>query len=300
MTCYTCGVASDPPEGRTLRLRDGRFLGYAEYGDPKGKPLFYFHGFPGSRLEARLAHDAASHTGVRVVALDRPGMGLSGFKRGRRMADWPADVAQAADALGIGRFTVMGLSGGGPYAAVCALMIPKRLTAAAIVSGVASFDSPGATEGMNRQNRLMFLLGRRLPWLARLPMWWLARQSRRNPERLLDQMRRSVAEPDKPYLDRPEIRDMFKADIVESFRQGSRGPAWELLLYSRPWGFRLEDISMPVHLWQGDADANVPVSMGHYQAQAIPNCHAAFYAGEGHLLCIDRMPEILAALFSTA
>ncbi len=297
MTCYTSGVASDPPEGRTLRLRDGRFLGYAEYGDPQGKPLFYFHGFPGSRLEARLAHDAAKAGGVRVISLDRPGMGLSDFQRGRRFTDWPEDVVQASDAQGIGRFAVMGLSGGGPYVAVCALKLPQRLTAAGIISGVAPLDSPGATAGMSRQNRLIFGLGRRLPWLAR-PMWWLARQASRDPDRLLNQIRRSAAEPDKAILDRPQVRAIYKADLQEAFRRGSRGLAHELVVYSRPWGFRLEDITMPVHLWQGEADANVPVSMGRYQASAIPNCRATFYPGEGHLMSIDRMEEILAALLS--
>jgi pimeloyl-ACP methyl ester carboxylesterase len=71
----------------TLRLRDGRLLGYARYGDPNGTPVFYFHGFPGSRLEARLADAVASRNGVRVIALDRPGSGLSDFKPARTIGD---------------------------------------------------------------------------------------------------------------------------------------------------------------------------------------------------------------------
>ncbi len=87
---------------------DGRQLGYAQYGQPDGAPIVYFHGHPGSRLEARLAHEAAAGSGFRVIALDRPGYGLSDFQPGRAIADWPADVAEAADALGIGRFSVAG------------------------------------------------------------------------------------------------------------------------------------------------------------------------------------------------
>lgn len=280
-----------------LRLRDGRLLGYAEYGDPKGKPGFFFHGFPGSRLEARLAHATAARLGVRIIALERPGFGLSDFKPGRTIGDWPADVADAGDAFGIARFAVMGASGGGPYAAACALAIPERLTTAAIVSGFGPWDAPGATDGMSRLNHLVLTLGRRLPGLIRLAMWWMGRQARRNPQRLLDMMSADVPEADKAVLARPEVQAVFKDDVAEAFRCGSRGAAWDLLLLTRPWGFRLEQISMEVHLWQGEADVNVPLAMGRYQAQALPNCRATFYPGEGHLMAVDHMEEIQAVLF---
>jgi pimeloyl-ACP methyl ester carboxylesterase len=105
---------------RTLRLGDGRRLGYAERGDPGGRPLLYFHGWPGARVEARLADEPAKAAGVRLVALDRPGMGFSDFQRGRTFVDWSADVVEVADALQLDRFAVLGISGGGPYAAACA------------------------------------------------------------------------------------------------------------------------------------------------------------------------------------
>lgn len=90
---------------------------------------------------------------------------------------------------------------------------------------------------------------------------------------------------------------MFRTDLLEAFRQGSRGAAQELALYCRPWGFPLEEITMEVHLWQGEVDRNVPPAMGRYLAKAIPNCRATFYPGEGHLLVVERMEEIQAALF---
>ena len=280
-----------------LRLRDGRLLGYAEYGDPEGKPAFFFHGMPGSRLEGRFGHDAAKKLGIRVVAIDRPGYGLSDFKPRRTFVDWPDDVVELADALKIDRFSVAGVSGGGPYVAACALKIPQRLTAAGIISGVGPFDVPGATEGMSRQNRLIFGMARRLPWLVSLPYWLMAQGARRFPDRVTSLMLRSLPEPDKAVLARPEIRALFIEDTAEAFRSGGRGAAWESVLYARPWGFRLEDITMEVHLWQGEEDVNVPPSMGRYQAEAIPNCRPTFYPGEGHLLIVDRMEEILAALF---
>ena len=283
----------------TLRLKDGRRLGYAEYGDPTGKLAFFFHGMPGSRLEARFADEIARKHALRLIAVDRPGYGLSDFQRGRSFLDWPDDVVELADALGIERFAVGGVSGGGPYVAACAYKIPQRLTAAGIVSGVGPFEAPEATQGMSRQNRLLFGLARRFPWAVPVPLWLAAQGLRRFPKRAASFIERSFPEPDRKVLQsHPEVLDMLLRDAAEAYRPGVRGAAWESIMYARPWGFRLEDISMPVYLWQGEADANVPVSMGHYQAHAIPNCHATFYAGEGHLLCIDRMPEILAALLT--
>jgi pimeloyl-ACP methyl ester carboxylesterase len=155
-------------EDGTLLLGDGRKLGYAQYGRPDGEPLFYFHGHPGSRLEARFAHRAAAEAGLRVVALDRPGYGLSDFQPGRVITGWPADVAEAADLLRIGKFSVAGASGGGPYAS--SWRLPGRVIRAAVISGVGPYQVPGITTGMRWQNRIGFEWGSRWPALARALM----------------------------------------------------------------------------------------------------------------------------------
>ncbi len=290
-------MSSSKPDN-VLRLRDGRLLGYAEYGDPGGKPLLFFHGMPGSRLEGKMGDAAARKLSVRLIAIDRPGYGLSDFKPGRAFLDWPDDVVQLADALEIDRFAVAGVSGGGPYVAVCALAIPERLTAAGIISGVGPIGEPDATEGMSAQNRLLFGLARRLPWLTNVPMWLMGQGARRFPDQAVSFMMRALPEPDRAVFARPEMMALFKEEIVEAYRSGSRGAAWEAVMYARPWGFRLEDIVMEVHLWQGEVDVNVPPSMGRYQARVIPNCRATFHPGEGHLLLVDRMEEILGSLIS--
>jgi pimeloyl-ACP methyl ester carboxylesterase len=282
--------------GETIRLQDGRRLGYAEWGDPSGQPLVYCHGFPGSRAEGRLGDQPARRTGVRVLAVDRPGMGLSDFQPRRGLADWPRDVDQLADALGLERFAVLGISGGGPYAAACAWGLPKRLTAVGIVSGLGPLAAPGATEGMSRQNRLLFGVVGRLPVLPRVLMAVTAPRATKRPDRALEQGQRGFGGVDQPYLGRPELRQAWEATIAEAFRRGGRGPAWELRLYARPWGFRLQDIRVPVHLWHGEQDANHPIAMARHLAAAIPSCRASFYPGEGHLHFVDRFPEILSAL----
>jgi pimeloyl-ACP methyl ester carboxylesterase len=282
---------------KTLRLEDGRLLGYAIYGDPAGQPVFYFHGCPGSRLEAQLADGVAARMGIRLIALDRPGFGLSDFKPRRTIFEWPDDVIKVADALGISRFATIGVSGGGPYAAACALRLPQRLTAVAIVCGLGPLDTAGGSDRMIRNNHLILFLGRRLPWLARLSLRRVAYQVRRNPGAILARLLVALPDPDKAVLARPEIKNTIKDNIVEAFRGGSRGAACELLLYTRPWGFLLEDIATRVNLWHGDQDVSVPPTMGRYQARTIPNCRAIFYPGEGHFsLVIDHMEEILSGL----
>src|SRR5271157_2358409 len=131
-----------------IKLKDGRKLGYTECGNPQGKPVFYFHGTPGSRIECNIFLEAANSIGARIIVADRPGFGLSDFQKGRRILDWPNDVAELADNLGIDRFAILGLSGGGPYAAACAFKIPERLKAVAMVSSAYPYD-PTAKDNLS-------------------------------------------------------------------------------------------------------------------------------------------------------
>jgi len=140
----------------TIELRDGRALAYAEYGVSSGSVLLYFHGGADSRLEAKFLSMPAERAGIRLIGIDRPGMGRSTFKAGRRVVDWPDDVVELADALRIERFAVVGISGGGPYALACAYKIPDRLIACGIVGG----------EWHNKH--VYSLLTQFLPWLRYL------------------------------------------------------------------------------------------------------------------------------------
>ena len=138
-------------------MSDGRRLGYALYGDRAGVPVFYFHGWPGSRLEAAALSDPAAKVGVHVIAVDRPGMGRSDHQTSRRLRDWPRDVAALADQLGIDRFRVVGFSGGGPYSLACAALLPHRVIAAGHVSGRAP-RRPGQPMSGQRAVRATFQL----------------------------------------------------------------------------------------------------------------------------------------------
>jgi len=273
-----------------IKLRDGRSLGYAEYGTPEGKPVFYFHGFPSSRMDWPLFDtDAiAARLNARIVAADRPGYGLSDFKRGRKILDWPDDVIELANALQVDRFAVLGISGGGPYALACAYRIPGRLTTTSIVCGMGPSEAPRAKDGT------AMLLPGKSALMRKLLLMLMAMGLRRNPERFLSQMRDAVAEPDKLLLAQPEVVQTFIYSMREAFRLGTRGASLDAVLYKRSWGYHLQDISMQLHLWHGDLDTQVPVSVGQYVANAIPDCRAKFLPDEGHLaLAHNHIEEIL-------
>ena len=160
--------ATDPGEGgKAIRLGDGRRLGFMEWGDPHGAPVLEFRGLPGSRLGDAIDPGFLLAHRIRRITVDRPGTGASDFLPGRTLLDWPQDVAELADALGIGRFTVLGTSGGGPHAAACAYRLPGRIARVTLVSGLGPLDRPGAGDGINAGEHRMMVLSRDRPMLAR-------------------------------------------------------------------------------------------------------------------------------------
>ena len=277
-----------------LQLRDGRTMGYAEYGEPAGRPVLQFHGTPSSRLLCPNPAITAA-LGVRHIILERPGFGLSDFRPGRTLLDWPDDVEDAASLLGLERFALVGASGGGPYVAACAYKMPHRLTAAAICGGMAPIDAPGVRASLPPIRRTGAALGRWAPWLLR-PLLWLTQNPQRSPDRFLARYTSHNLEPDRTLLADPGFRTMLRANYQEATRQGMAGFAWDVRLVSKPWGFRLEDIASPIHLWHGDKDTSTPQAMAEHMARAIPNSRLTVLPNEGHFLLFTRWKEILSSL----
>jgi pimeloyl-ACP methyl ester carboxylesterase len=289
-------VLGETPENR-VELRDGRVLTYAEYGEVTGRPVVFFHGLPGSRVEGALLKSQAHVSGLRVIAPDRPGMGGSDFQRDRVLLDWPNDVAELADLLGVERFGVLGVSGGGPYVLACAHAIPDRLTAAVVVAGPAPMSSPEATSGMSAQSRRMFWIARRAPWLAHAIFGFTALALRWFPDHVFGRVSSSTPPCDRAVLDRPDVKQAIVGSFREALRNGGDGVAYEMTLFTRPWGFQLKDVRRRVDLWQGTEDVNVPASMTQDLATQLPDCHAHILQGEGHFsLLANHQQEIIATL----
>jgi pimeloyl-ACP methyl ester carboxylesterase len=284
-------------EVSTVTLRDGRRLAYAEFGLPAGKPALLCHGHPGSRLDAGIiGDDAFRQHGLRVIAPDRPGIGQSDFQPGRRIVDWPADVSELAEALGIQQLGVIGLSCGGPYAAATAHALPDRVTRLALVSSVGRFDIPEATRGMGA-GLMYFRLARFTPWLSRRMVRMMANGMKSDPQEMIARVKAGLPPADVTIMEDPQARGAFLASLEEFFSPNPAGLAWEASLIMRPWGFNVGEIHVPTHLWHGEEDRNAPVAMGRDLAQRIPGCAATFFPGEGHFsLMVNHTNEILEAL----
>lgn len=271
----------------------GRKLAYIEYGNPLGFPVFYFHGFPGSRLEPEVIEESIRNFSIRLIAIDRPGMGLSDFQENRILLDWPDCVERVADFLKLEKFSVLGVSGGGPYALACAVKIPNRLHSTVVVSGLGPLNKKEIYNSLNRGDRFLFDLSKASRFLARI----ILKIGFINPEKALKKALKSLPEPDKEVLKDDSIREIVIESMRESIRNGARGLAHEAFIYAMPWGFDLEDLNIPVHIFHGALDTNVRIESGIIQEELIPHAIEHFYQGEGHFsLFVNRISDIMRAI----
>jgi pimeloyl-ACP methyl ester carboxylesterase len=285
---------------RVMDLPDGRELAWLETGKARGAPVLVFHGTPGSRVQVSFDHKTIAASGVRFVAPDRPGYGHSTFHRGRTLRDWASDVHALADHLKIERFAVVGISGGGPHAAVCAALLGERVSGAAIVSGVGPQADRELDASMTGFNRGLAALAVRAP-AALTPLFSVQDfVARRWPEWAIGEAKKRMAERDAALLDRPDVRAAFMEDARRASATTASAAAQDLALFARDWGFRIEDISVPVHVWHGDADKNVPFAHGDFMARRIPGAQFHPCPGEGHLLVVEHLAEILGTLAAPA
>lgn len=282
-------------DDNVFRLSDGRKIGYAEYGNPKGYPVFLFHGNPGSRLSWGLIPGSPFLPGLRLIAPDRPGYGLTNF-HSKALENWPSDMATLADHLGINTFAVFGPSGGGPFALSCAWKIPDRLTAVGVFGSVGP-NVPEATKGVIRSVRLLWKISNPLFWLIKLQMKIMASTAKKNPEKLSMQLRDAeLSEWDKKVFDRPEIRNIFTKDFPEAYRQNGLGSAYDTTIPER-WPIPLEQIKIKVHVWHAEPDVLVG-NMPKYIAHKLPNCKLRIIPNSGHLWILDHMKEVLETLLA--
>jgi pimeloyl-ACP methyl ester carboxylesterase len=289
------------PHTRTTRLSDGRLLGYDEYGDPAGTPVLFFHGFGSSRIVRHPDDRIAGELGLRMLAVDRPGIGLSTRQPGRRLLDWPHDVAELVDRLGIGRFAIAAWSGGGPYALACAWALQPRVSSIGLISAPAPLAGVAGARGYTyRHHRAASRAADHAPWIIRLAMWRWSRAQRNDPEGKLDDAIAGMVSADREILGDPNLRAVMIANALEMCRQGHAGLYDEALIMARPWGFPIEGVAVPVRIWHGEVDTSVPVGMGHYLAATMPTVRATFFPGEGHHLVYDRWREILAEVAAMA
>ncbi len=284
----------------SLTLSSGRKLAYAEYGDPKGVPMFFFHGWPGSRLQGEFMHELGQKRGLRIVSPDRPGIGLSDFQPGRSLLDWPALIQELAAQLGWENFHVLGVSGGGPYVLACAQAMPERLLSAGVVCGAPPLREVGMQDLMWTY-RLALWGQRHLPWLLGAGLA-VAGQFMRLPANspLMAAHISKMCARDKQALRTPELYRI----LMESGRVGVGSPVRALSMdgdiYSSDWGIDFANVQYPIRYWHGGRDSNIPVSMVERFVAKMPNASLTVLPEDGHyslpMLCIEVIVgELLSA-----
>jgi len=278
-----------------LTLPDGRKFAYAEFGQPDGYPVLYFHGSPSSRLEPLLiGDDIFSQFGLRIIAPDRPGIGRSDFQTNRGYSDWPKDVVFLADAIGLKQFAVLGNSGGGAYAAVCAAKIPDRLRSAVIVSGAWRMDWPEALNNLQGPNRITWNLASKAPFLLPIMLKVMSKMMSKPPkdergrEQMMAQQKKSLHASDYAVLAQPGRMDVWLQVFNEIFYQGVKGPNWDMRLYVREWDFSLSEILFPLKIFHGEQDMNVPLALVRRVISDLSSAQLITYPDEAHMATLSN------------
>ncbi|RDH78105.1 alpha/beta hydrolase [Mycolicibacterium moriokaense] len=276
---------------------DGRTLAYLQVGDPDGPLVLHNHGGPSSRLEAYLLADAATTNGIRLVCVDRPGMGQSSPQKARSYAGWAADLVTLADALGCRQFGVTGWSEGGPWALAAAAYIDAdrlRHVSSIAPGSYGAFGDNSAAQYLSKIDALGGALALKFRPGFRLMYAVLGLTAKRLPNSVVKQVRNSVTDADRRLLADPEIAKRFGETCTECFAHGSEGLVRDAELLYRRWAFDVGAINRPVHLWQGLDDALVPDPINKAVADAMPGAVWHPVEEAGHFVAIGSGEAIFA------
>ncbi len=284
-------------ETKIAVLKDGRNLAYMEFGNPKGTPVFYAHGGPGSRLEGEWFHDIAFRRRFRIIATDRPGFGESSYLPNRKPKDYARGIAELADFLNIDKFGVMGWSGGGMPTTICAHEIPERL--------LFNFTFAGYTNWAEMPNAESYLAGGRDNVENAGAMFRLStvedfskslmpmhERLKTSPEEAYAAIINQLNDTDKAIAAKTSFKKIFIRSQIEAFKQGTTGPGHDGFLHFQDWGFRLRNIAFPIHVFHGNSDGLVPVEYGKHLRDNVQNCRLTLWEGEGHFAPNNHMEEI--------
>ena len=290
---------TDLRSARTVELRDGRALGFADWGDPEGTPVIHLHGTPGSRLTYDYTDGPARARGVRVIAPDRPGIGLSSPKPGYSVDDAASDIGELADALGLERFPVLAWSGGGPYALAAAAQFGERVSALALVAPAGLLDTRAARKAMSSLDRAAWVLSTFTPRVGAPMLGAAMRWSLKHPVNATKSFASKLPRTEMELL--ASLPPGVEGPIIgsaEAGRQGGRGIVDDYRAISRPWTFRPEDVRVPTRFWHGDHDRYVPLHVSEELAARMPDARLDVVPGSGHLIALSHYEQILTDLLS--
>ena len=287
-------IARPKLEGN-IAVGEDRQIGFAEFGNPQGRAVFWLHGTPGARrqipVEARVF---AEQQNIRLIGVDRPGIGSSTPFQYDNVLAFANDMRTIADTLGVDRMAVVGLSGGGPYALACAAAMPERIVATGVLGGVAPTVGPDSISG-----GLVALGALAAPFIQvagaplRLAAVALIRMIRPVAEPAVYLYARISPQADRELLVRPEFKAMFLDDLLNGSRKQMSAPFSDIVAFARDWGFRLDEVKVPVRWWHGDKDHIVPFAHGQHVVARLPDAELHHLPGESHLAGLGRAEDIL-------
>ncbi|MUL78598.1 alpha/beta fold hydrolase [Mycolicibacterium sp. CBMA 226] len=278
-----------------IAVGEDRQIGFAEFGDPQGRAVFWLHGTPGARRQIPTeARAFAGRQNIRLIGIDRPGIGSSTPYQYDNVLGFTDDLRTIADTLGIDRFAVIGLSGGGPYTLATAAAMPERVVMAAVLGGVAPLiGEDGISSGLMELAKI----ARPVIEVADTPIRWVAgtliKVIAPFGSTALDLYARISPDGDRNLLSRPEFKAMFLDDLLNGSRKQLAAPFADIVVFARDWGFRLADIKVPVRWWHGDADHIVPYAHGEHAVARIADAEMYTLPGESHLAGLGVPEEIL-------
>jgi pimeloyl-ACP methyl ester carboxylesterase len=291
---YPTSIIRSPPViEHDLQLGDGRTLhaydtGEGIDGDTERLVVVWHHGTPNIGTPPEPLLPTSDRLGIRWVSYDRPGYGGSTRHLGRDVASAAAETSAVVDALGIDRFGVMGHSGGGPHALACAALLPERVLAAVVMSGLAPY---GAGD---------------LDWFAGMSPGGVAslRAALEGPE-AKERYELSAPEDESAFIavDRAALAgtwSWFGPVVNAGLAGGVGGLVDDDIAYVSPWGFEPERVLAPSLFVHGRLDRMVPSSHGEWLASRIASGELWLSPDDGHISALAAAPAALEWLRSQA
>ena len=280
-----------------LALKDGRKLGYRLFGPNNGWPVFYFHGTPSSGMEAQLIeNEVLEKNEIRLIAIDRPGIGMSDFQKQRNFSHWAKDVEEVANKLGINKFSVLGFSGGAGYVAACAAIIPNRLQTAVIVSGAWKMNVKEANDHVFESIRLFWKVAAKAPFIVPFIIKAMRTEKDEIPEEEIELWKNKTTEVDFNFLKEDNRIAVLKRSVNLAIAN-IKGVTWDVLMYVKNWDIALDKIQFPITLLHGLQDRNVPVALVEKTVSILPNSTLKLYEQEGHYSILgNQMADVIFAL----
>ena len=267
-------------------------LSWRQFGEIENYPIFYFHGMPGSSLEVSFTSDIVKELGVRLIAIDRPGYGQSERQPSLSLSCWPDQISELSDSLNIEEFSIIGFSGGTPYALACAHKLKKRVEQLTLVSSLAPFESSVMQAHINTEFKPLYELARDNIEAAEAQVSLLAPSA----AELMNVLQSALPDSDRIIFGQEDFKQHYLKNLSQALITGNGGLVDDLHRISSPWGFKISSIDTPTIIWHGRNDKNVGYPVGEFLANEMPNAACRILDNDGHFFIFNQFREVLREL----